>query len=223
MRKASAGTAHNFDHFRIEHLKQLWSVFDSQSHDVFEFRASFLAVIDLIIHARIPDEVKVIFRTFDIIALPKNDNDVRPIGLQMLLKKIAMSVVMSHKTMYNFNLNYFKHSQACLTPRGAETIAINFRASLEIDPSLDSFFFDGDNGFNKLNRSQCLWQVFSRFPFIFPLINMIYGKDAKAFVLANDGFIDSVDSKEGVQQGDVMAMWLYSLTIHPLVEKYKIS
>ena len=39
---------------------------------------------------------------------------------------------------------------------------------------------------------------------------MIYGKDAKAFVLAIDGFIDSVDSKEGVQQGDVMAMWLYS-------------
>ena len=47
---------------------------------------------------------------------------------------------------------------------------------------------------------------------------MIYGKDAQAFVLAIDGFIDSVDSKEGVQQGDVVAMWLYSLTIHPLVE-----
>ena len=48
---------------------------------------------------------------------------------------------------------------------------------------------------------------------------MIYGKDAQSFVLANDGFIDSIDSKEGVQQGDVMAMWLYSLTIHPLVER----
>ena len=35
---------------------------------------------------------------------------------------------------------------------------------------------------------------------------MIYGKDAQAFVLANDGFIDFIDSKEGVQQGDVMAM-----------------
>ena len=204
LRKAIAGTAHNFDHFRVEHLKQLWSVFDSQSHDVFEFRASFLAVIDLLIHAQIPDEVKVIFRTFDIIALPKNDTDVRPIGLQMLLKKIAMSVVMSHKTMHNFNLNYFKHTQACLTPRGTENIAIYF------DPSLHSFFFDMDNGFNKLNRSQCLWQVFTNIPSIFSLINMIYGKDAQAFVLAIDGFIDSIDSKEGVQQGDVMAMWLYT-------------
>ena len=95
--------------------------------------------------------------------------------------------------------NYIKHTQACLTPRGAENIAINFRASLEIDPSLDSFFFDSDNGFNKLNRSQCLWQVFTKFPFIFPLVNMIYGKDAQAFVSANDGFIDSIDSKEGVK------------------------
>jgi len=107
----------------------------------------------------------------------------------------------------------------CLSPRGTEAIAIAFRASNELYPQLDKLFFDGDNGFNKCNRAQGLFQVLNSFPAAFPLVNMIYGKSGNAFVLANDGFIDSITSNEGVQQGDVMAMWLYSLTINPLIQK----
>ena len=46
-----------------------------------------------------------------------------------------------------------------------------------------------------------------------------YGKDAQTFVLANDGFIDFIDSKEGVQQArrcyGYVAGWLNYLATHP--------
>ena len=126
---------------------------------------------------------------------------------------------MRNSALKEFNAQHFNNLQVCLSSRGTESTALAFRAAIELFPQLDKLFFDGDNGFNMCNRGQGLWQVLDKFPAAFSLVNMIYGRSASAFVLARDGYIDSITSSEGVQQGDVLSMWLYSLTIHPLVLK----
>jgi hypothetical protein len=70
-----------------------------------------------------------------------------------------MSIVMRNNALKELNANIFGNTQMCLSPRGTEAIAIAFRASNELYPQLDKLFFDGDNGFNKCNRAQGLFQV----------------------------------------------------------------
>ena len=48
---------------------------------------------------------------------------------------------------------------------------------------------------------------------------MLYGKNGSAYTHFSSEGIKTIESREGVQQGDAMSMWLYSMTIQPLVNK----
>ena len=61
-----------------------------------------------------------------------------------------------------------------------ESIALQFIAAFELYNEHDELFFDGDNGFNKCNRGQGLFQVMQHFPILYPLVDMLYGKNGDA-------------------------------------------
>ena len=82
IRELSNGTSHGADHLRAEHLKQLYNFYDNTSSNVTDFRECFKNIITAIINGRVPIDVQHFFRDFELIAIPKNLHDVRPIGLQ---------------------------------------------------------------------------------------------------------------------------------------------
>ena len=92
IRESKNCKSHGLDHFRAEHLKQLYFMFDCTSLDVMAFRSSFTDLITAIINGRVPLEAQFFFQGFELIAIPKGekpardpDSDVRPIGLQSML------------------------------------------------------------------------------------------------------------------------------------------
>jgi hypothetical protein len=105
-----------------------------------------------------------------------------------------------------FNSVHFGDIQKCLFPRGTVSIALQFRAAFELYNQHDKPFFDGDNGFNNCNRGQGLFQVMQHFPTLYPLVDMLYGKNGNAFTHFNNVGIKTLESCEGVQQGDAMSM-----------------
>jgi hypothetical protein len=117
------GVCHGLDHLRPEHLKQLFGSFDTNDN-VRAFRNALTDFIQAIINADIPNDVQFIFRDYELVAIPKNDLDIRPIGLRNIYKKVAMSIVMRNNALKELNANIFGNAPICLSPRGTEAIAI---------------------------------------------------------------------------------------------------
>ena len=111
-----------------------------------KFRDLFTIVINRIIQGQVPAHIKCIFQDHTLIALPKPNNDIRPIGLQLVLKKIACKVAL--KATKKFNTLYFSTGlQHCLEDFGTEKVSLFFRAAQQTLPSNDFWSLDGDNGF----------------------------------------------------------------------------
>ena len=92
LNRAKKFTASGIDKLRFEHLKILFccnNIKSLNNHDVIEFRRLFIILINKIIACDIPEDVKPFFTDNEIIALPKNENDIRPIALQSIYRKIA--------------------------------------------------------------------------------------------------------------------------------------
>jgi len=220
LKKAKKLSAHGLDRLRYEHLIQLWVAHGSDDPNVAKFRDLFTKIINFIIQAQVPANIKCIFQDHTLIALPKPNNDIRPIGLQLVLKKIACKVAL--KATKKFNVAYFDDGlQYCLDRFGTESVSLFFRAAQQSMPSNDFWSLDGDNGFGRISRVVGLFQTKKKFPWLLPLLKMIYGNPSNAWYFGLKTGIESINSEEGIQQGDVLSMWFYAMSIHPLLQKLK--
>ena len=211
--------AHGLDKTRYEHLKKLCAIFDAKNEeapDVQQFRKLFTIIIAKIVKADVPQSIQPIFHDSESIALPKNENDIRPIGLQMIYRKIAGTIC--NRATKEFNEEYFENLQYCTTKGGTEIIAHSFRAAFDENPDYDIFAMDGSNSFNSENRIRGLFEVRKHFPAMLPFLRMLYGSSSTAWYYGLPGGIEGIKCEEGVHQGCVNAMWLYSMTIHPFLQ-----
>src|ERR1700730_2918404 len=75
---------------------------------------------------------------------------------------------------------------------------------------------DFSNAFNSLNRSQMLNEVSKRIPELYKFCNLSYSCPSSL------KFGEwTIESQEGVQQGDPLGPMLFCLTIHPLLSSLK--
>ena len=72
-----------------------------------------------------------------------------------------------------------------------------------------------------MSRLVGLHETKEKFPELLPILRVIYGTPSNAWYMGLDDGIESVKSSEGVQQGDVLSMWLYAVAIHPLLQKIR--
>ena len=216
--KAKKKVAHGIDHMRYEQLKQLWNPYRDDPTDGV-FRDLFTSVINKIVQAQVPISIVPVFKDIELLALPKGEEDIRPIGLQLILKKIACAICLKRTT--DFNKDHFKSLQYCMSPLGTESVSLFIRAILESNPEMDLWAKDGENGFGRLSRISGLFQTRKLFRGILPILRMIYGTSSKAWYMGLQDGIEGIDSSEGCQQGDVLSMWFYAMAIHPFLQKIR--
>jgi hypothetical protein len=208
--------AHGLDKTRYEHLKILFATNDKEAEnkaDIMEFRTLFTEVIQRISRGDVPDNICPIFRDFESVALPKNDNDIRPIGLQLIYRKIAGKAL--QMAANQFNEEYFKGIQYCNAMAGTETIIHAMRMAVG---KLDCFLIDGQNAFNNGIRLKGLLNIKRQFPAMLPYLRMIYGNPSNAWYYGLSSGVESFKSSEGAQQGCVNGMWFYAMIIHPFLQ-----
>ena len=216
--KAKKQVAPGIDHMRYEQLKQLWGPYSNDPTES-NFRNLFTSVINKIVQAQVPPSIAPIFKDIELLALPKGEEDIRPIGLQLILKKIACAICLKRTNI--FNKEHFKSLQYCMSPLGVDSVSLFIRAILESNPEMDLWAKDGDNGFGRLSRISGLYQTKEHFPEILPILRMIYGTSSNAWYMGLADGIENLDSSEGCQQGDVLSMWFYAMAIHPFLQKIR--
>jgi hypothetical protein len=207
-------TSHGNDHFRHEHIRQLWN-YKTGNINQDEFRAAYTRHIIRIMNAELPQEVIPLYADSEAIAIPKDGGDIRPIGKVGLERKIAAkSLLKLHQNRIN---DTFKGLQYGSDKLGCEKIIHHLRVTRELHPDYDCWCPDGKNAFNNSNRRRGLLETIENIPYMFSFLNMIYGRKSTLWYFGLEDGIQNISSVEGSQQGCNLGNLLCGLAFLGLV------
>jgi hypothetical protein len=208
------GSAAGPDGLRPQHLKDLISSPVREAGNC--LLEALTGVVNLVLSGQTPCEAQPFFFGANLIGFNKNDGGVRPIAigntLRRLVAKCAGSTIKADMAalLSPFQLGYG-------TPRGAEIAVHSARRYLNnLESNHLMFKLDFKNAFNSIRRDKMLDRVLQVVPEIFPLIFSAYRHPT--FLFFGEC---TIDSAEGVQQGDPLGPLLFCLTIHQIVESLK--
>ena len=209
IRSFPVGSAGGPDGLRPQHLKDLIGPSsEGGGHVLLSALASFLS---LVLSGRTPLSIRPYFFGANLFALEKKDGGVRPIAVGCTLRRLAAKVA-SGKVLEDM--------AALLAPRqlgfgvkgGVEAAVHCARLYLRnLKPQQVLLKLDFKNAFNSLRRDKMLSAVQVLAPTILPFVHSAYS--STSFLFWDD---KSIQSCEGIQQGDPLGTLLFCLTLYQL-------
>ena len=203
------GSAGGPDGLKPQHLKDMIgpSAVDC-SQALLPALASF---IELVLEGRMPPSIMPYFFGANLTALQKKDGGIRPIAVGCTLRRLAAKVAGS-KVMEEMGELLAPRQLGYGVRRVAEAAVHAARLYLhDLDPSKAVLKLDFKNAFNTIRRDKMLEAVQKLAPGLFPFVHSAYSSTSTLFWADN-----TLQSAEGVQQGDPLGPLLFCLTIHEL-------
>ena len=118
-----------------DHLQTLIGYGGEQAPDEDEFANLLADILVLLVDVKAPEELYQVLRDNELIALPKKDDDIRPVGISRAIRKLVSILFLSHtfekpavvvdstrKLRESFNDLHFKGLQYGCSQRGTEKI-----------------------------------------------------------------------------------------------------
>ena len=210
------GSAGGPDGLNPQHLKDI-------SADVLGDPALKLidALVDffnkIVLCGKVPDEVCPVFYGANLTALSKPGGGIRPIAVGFTLRRL-IGKILSKKLLSKSETLFQPYQVGVGTPKGAEAAVHAVRAFVTSPTNKNKVLpkIDFQNAFNQVRRDVMLKLVESDTPEIYPFVYQCYSKDSNLFFgNAENNYV--ITSAEGVQQGDPLGPFLFSLTINNLI------
>jgi len=200
------GSAGGPDGMRPQHLKDLIRGNDITDSSLLTALAAFST---LVLEGRTPLPIRPFFFGASLTALNKKDGGIRPIAvgctLRRLVAKIAGKMVVEDmaKLLAPRQLGYGVLGGAEAAVHAARQYITN------IQPQDAVVKLDFRNAFNSVRRDKMLEAVQTFAPDIYPFVHSTYSSPS-SLLWENS----SIQSSEGVQQGDPLGPLLFCLAIH---------
>ena len=169
---------------------------------------------EIIFPGKIPPTICPIFFGANLMALAKPDGGVRPIAMGMTIRRLASKCIMNE--VYSFCAQEFRPFQVGVgTPKGAEVAVHALRMFLNNDINKDKVLLKIDfcNAFNTICRDIIKPIVSQKIPNIYNSVYQNYSQQSSLYFGDN-----IIESSEGVQQGDPLGPFLFSLGINDRVK-----
>jgi hypothetical protein len=212
------------DKLRFDHLKILIGYENSEHPGQQEFANLLANICTLIMDGDAPREVYDLLRDNELVAIPKSNNDVRPIGMGSTLRKLC-SLILLNSTMMrtdgetkNLNDELFGGRNYGMSRSGCESIVHTMRLCMELHADKDMFCMDADNAFNRASRIRGLCETFEKCPHFLPFLKSMYDEISNGWFFEKALTVRGFESREGFHQGDVFGSWLYCLSMKKFID-----
>ena len=173
----------------------------------------------IIFPGKVPAFVKSTFYGANLIALSKPDGGARPIAIGFILRRLAAKIIMYDSRDF-CDKEFRPHQVGVGTPNGCEAAVHALRAYLtsQTYPQAAKVILkiDFKNAFNSIRRDVILQLVKSKMPKVYNFIYQCYAHESKL-----DFGSEFIGSCEGVQQGDPLGPFLFSLGIQDIITRMK--
>ena len=201
-RKGSAGGP---DGLRPQHLKDMLSV-DSSCQVLLPALTAFA---QLVLEGRTPTFIRPYFFGANLTAIQKSEGGVRPIAVGCTLRRLV-SKVAGRKIMEEMG-ELLAPRQLGFGVRGGSEAAVHAaRVYLrDLGPGKAVLKLDFRNAFNTIHRDRMLSAVLEHAPCLHPFLHSVYSSPASLFWSDK-----TIQSAEGVQQGDPLGPLLFCLCVH---------
>ena len=159
-----------------------------------------------------PNAVEALWRCREV-PLPKSVDDVRPIGIGEIMRRIVGKAVM--KVVGDDVQEVCGATQVCAGLEAGCEAAIHATREMFLDPECEAVLLvDAKNAFNALNRKVALHNIGRLCPSFYPFLVNTYRRPVRLHVT---GCEESMWSEEGTTQGDPCGMAMYAIGIVPLI------
>ena len=207
IRKAPRGSGAGPSGWRYEHLNTLLEN---------DLTCELLYLVcSLIAGGKVPNSVLPLLTASRLIALPKANDDVRPIAIGEVIRRATAKAICSQ--MNSSFASYFKPIQhGIATPGGAELLVHHLSFLMENNPGLSVLCTDVKNAFNSVSRDSILSQVMKVFPEIYHHVRQMYDSPSTLIYVKGKDIV-KLQSEEGVHQGDPLGPVLFSIALQPII------
>jgi hypothetical protein len=220
IRKAENLKAPGLDLLRFEHLKQLIGKGPEPAPgDETVFCDLLAKIIEILIAGEVPRRVLPAFRDNVLCPLPKGEQDIRPIGMGALYRKIGSKIL--EEEAKSFSAGHFGDVQDAMKPDAIANIVHAFNFRMQEHPEQTVWLMDAENAFNRGNRYLFLHETLEHCKFMFPFMRDMYHDESQGFVCGFEHGIQGITSSEGFHQGDVLGTWAFCMTIQPMLNGLK--
>ena len=169
----------------------------------------------IVFRGQVPTDICPTFFGAHLIALSKPDGGVRPITIRLTLGRLAGKVAMA-KLKDTCKTLFQPHQLGDGIAKGGEIAVHSLRKYVKSEDNKDKIALKIDyrNAFNTLRRDVILSKVKQYVPMLFPLANQSYSAPSNLYF--NGSRV--LPSREGIQQGDPIGPYLFSLGILELMK-----
>ena len=207
IRKAPRGSSAGPSGWRYEHLKCLIGI--NETADLLSSACNSIA------QGHLPEETIQLLSSSRLIALPKKSNDVRPIAIGEVFRRITAKTICMQKRE-DFSAFFAPIQNGVAIKGGSELLIHQIQVILESHPDWLVLKTDVSNAFNCINRSHLLKEVHKAFPDLYNHSFCMYGRSSSlVYSMKSESII--IQSEEGVHQGDPLGPALFALGIHQIL------
>ena len=135
---------------------------------------------------------------------------------EVLRKAAGKALATDHKVPWKESSGRFQYGLN--TPDGVNMVVLMVEDTLRQNVGHGAMAVDGENAFNAAKRQAILDRLYTTFPQLAIFVETWYLDPSPLWYYLNDHVVAIIWSRKGIQQGDVIATFLFSDIYAPILE-----